>query len=180
MWDIAPEFNALLVFAEHRSRSWLLSSSCLWWPRLKLTLMNIPPLGPNSLKRYYGDSLPFGKNSTSKDPLKVTFSNGWSFLSWKVEVSLPVKVGYLSSSQALADYADLITSLKVSVDFNFKAQRHCIGWKRFPVLQVDPFTPQVHSFYCFRLLFLVQKLLQWLCLVAAMVECLQLGSGAAS
>jgi len=61
MWDIAPEFNALLVFAEHR---------------------------------YYGDSLPFGKNSTSKDPLKV---------------------GYLSSSQALADYADLITSLKASV-----------------------------------------------------------------
>merc|ERR1719422_1360020 len=61
MWDIAPEFNALLVFAEHR---------------------------------YYGDSLPFGKNSTSKDPLKV---------------------GYLSSSQALADYADLITSLKATV-----------------------------------------------------------------
>merc|ERR1719173_210568 len=44
--------------------------------------------------RYYGDSLPFGKNSTSKDPLKV---------------------GYLSSSQALADYADLITSLKATV-----------------------------------------------------------------
>jgi len=61
MWDIAPEFKALLVFAEHR---------------------------------YYGDSLPFGNESSSKDPLKV---------------------GYLSSSQALADYAELITSIKSSL-----------------------------------------------------------------
>ena len=30
----------------------------------KCTLAHIMP-------RYYGDSLPFGKNSTSKDPLKV-------------------------------------------------------------------------------------------------------------
>jgi len=58
MWDIAPQFKALLIFAEHR---------------------------------YYGESLPFGKESSSKDPLKV---------------------GYLSSSQALADYAELITYLK--------------------------------------------------------------------
>jgi len=62
MWDIAPEFGALLVFAEHR---------------------------------YYGESLPFGPESRSTDPLKV---------------------GYLSSSQALADYVDLITYLKGSID----------------------------------------------------------------
>lgn len=62
MWDIAPEFKALLVFAEHR---------------------------------YYGESLPFGEESLSKDPLKV---------------------GYLSSSQALADYADLITSIRETVE----------------------------------------------------------------
>jgi len=62
MWDIAPEFRAMLVFAEHR---------------------------------YYGESLPFGAESSSKDPLKV---------------------GYLSSSQALADYADLITSIRATVE----------------------------------------------------------------
>jgi len=62
MWDIAPEFRALLVFAEHR---------------------------------YYGESLPFGSESRSRDPLKV---------------------GYLSSSQALADYVDLITYLRESID----------------------------------------------------------------
>ena len=62
MWDIAEEFGALLVFAEHR---------------------------------YYGESLPFGPESRSKDPLKV---------------------GYLSSSQALADYVDLITSLRNTMD----------------------------------------------------------------
>jgi len=61
MWDIAPEFRAMLVFAEHR---------------------------------YYGESLPFGNQSSSVDPLKV---------------------GYLSSSQALADYADLLTFLRASV-----------------------------------------------------------------
>jgi len=62
MWDIAEEFGALLVFAEHR---------------------------------YYGESLPFGPESRSKDPLKV---------------------GYLSSSQALADYVDLITYLRDTMD----------------------------------------------------------------
>jgi len=62
MWDIAPEFGAMLVFAEHR---------------------------------YYGESLPFGNESSSTDPLKV---------------------GYLSSSQALADYADLLTFLRGSIE----------------------------------------------------------------
>ena len=38
MWDIAAEFGAMLVFAEHR---------------------------------YYGDSLPFGEESKSKDPAQV-------------------------------------------------------------------------------------------------------------
>ncbi|XP_057830209.2 uncharacterized protein LOC131041212 [Cryptomeria japonica] len=59
MFDIAPQFKALLVFIEHR---------------------------------YYGESMPFG----SKD---VAYSNDST-------------LGYLSSTQALADYAILITDLK--------------------------------------------------------------------
>lgn len=57
MYDIAPTFGALIVFAEHR---------------------------------YYGESLPFGKDS---------FSN-------------PENRGYLTSQQALADYVDLIGFLR--------------------------------------------------------------------
>jgi len=57
MWDIAPEFNAMLVFAEHR---------------------------------YYGESLPFGKESY-KDAAHL---------------------GYLTSEQALADFATLIDHIK--------------------------------------------------------------------
>eukprot|EP00088_Acartia_fossae_P010430 TRINITY_DN1519_c1_g1_i1.p1 TRINITY_DN1519_c1_g1~~TRINITY_DN1519_c1_g1_i1.p1 ORF type:complete len:492 (-),score=107.05 TRINITY_DN1519_c1_g1_i1:823-2298(-) len=57
MWDIAPEFNALLIFAEHR---------------------------------YYGESLPFD-GKIGKDPAKL---------------------GYLTSEQALADYAELIDYIK--------------------------------------------------------------------
>ncbi|KAK9497275.1 hypothetical protein O3M35_004623 [Rhynocoris fuscipes] len=53
MWEIAPEFGALIVFAEHR---------------------------------YYGTSLPFGNKSLTE----------------------PKYSGYLSSSQALADYVDII------------------------------------------------------------------------
>ena len=56
MWDIAPEYGAMVVFAEHR---------------------------------YYGESLPFGEDSFS---------------------SL-AQLGYLSSEQALADFADLISYL---------------------------------------------------------------------
>lgn len=60
MWDWAPEFNALVVFAEHR---------------------------------YYGQSLPFGEKSYES----------------------PHNMGYLSSEQALADYADLILHLKYTL-----------------------------------------------------------------
>ncbi|GLJ15944.1 hypothetical protein SUGI_0263540 [Cryptomeria japonica] len=59
MFDIAPQFKALLVFIEHR---------------------------------YYGESMPYG----SKD---VAYSNATT-------------MGYLSSSQALADFAILVTDLK--------------------------------------------------------------------
>lgn len=62
MWEIAPEFNALVVFAEHR---------------------------------YYGKSLPFGP---------ATWSNLTSPKLW-----------YLSSEQALADYAVLLDSLKANM-----------------------------------------------------------------
>ncbi|XP_031128116.1 lysosomal Pro-X carboxypeptidase-like [Ipomoea triloba] len=59
MFDIAPHFNALLVFIEHR---------------------------------FYGKSLPFGGEKEA-------------ISSWKT-------LGYLSSTQALADYATLIIDLK--------------------------------------------------------------------
>ncbi|GBP12364.1 Lysosomal Pro-X carboxypeptidase [Eumeta japonica] len=56
MWDIAAEFRAKLVFAEHR---------------------------------YYGSSMPFGNVSLDNQ-----------------------HIGYLTSSQALADYADLVNYLQ--------------------------------------------------------------------
>ncbi len=59
IWEIAPEFNALVVFAEHR---------------------------------YYGQSLPYGNNSFTKPYIQ-----------------------YLTSEQALADYAYLITDIKRAV-----------------------------------------------------------------
>jgi hypothetical protein len=61
MWDIAEEFGAALVFAEHR---------------------------------FYGKSYPFGDDSYT------TVKN----------------LGYLTSEQALADYAELITFLKSQVN----------------------------------------------------------------
>jgi len=59
MFDVAPEFKALLVFAEHR---------------------------------YYGLTQPYGNTSYDLD-----------------------KIGYLTSEQALADFADLIVYLKATV-----------------------------------------------------------------
>lgn len=60
MWDIAPEFKAMLIFAEHR---------------------------------YYGTSIPYGQTAF-KDPKKMNF---------------------LTSEQALADYAVLIKHIKSSI-----------------------------------------------------------------
>ncbi|XP_071726450.1 uncharacterized protein [Rutidosis leptorrhynchoides] len=60
MYDIAPEFKALIVFLEHR---------------------------------YYGQSIPYGGDR------KKAYKN-------------PKTLGYLSSTQALADYATLIIDLK--------------------------------------------------------------------
>ncbi|XP_062587574.1 lysosomal Pro-X carboxypeptidase-like [Saccostrea cucullata] len=60
MWDIAPEFKAIIIFAEHR---------------------------------YYGTSIPYGP-SAFKDPAKMN---------------------YLTSEQALADYAVLIQHLKSTI-----------------------------------------------------------------
>ncbi|BET02524.1 Lysosomal Pro-X [Nesidiocoris tenuis] len=66
VWEFAPHFEALIVFAEHR---------------------------------YYGESLPFGN---------LSFTD-------------PKYSGYLSSSQALADYIDLIAELKIAYP---KKQKH--------------------------------------------------------
>ncbi|XP_072947823.1 lysosomal Pro-X carboxypeptidase-like isoform X2 [Epargyreus clarus] len=56
MWEIAPQYHAKVVFAEHR---------------------------------YYGASMPFGNKSLEKE-----------------------YIGYLTSAQALADYADLVDDLQ--------------------------------------------------------------------
>jgi len=62
MWDLAPKFKAMLVFAEHR---------------------------------YYGKSIPFNNSALKPNP----------------ELN-----GYLTSEQALADYAELVTYLKATID----------------------------------------------------------------
>ncbi|XP_073002945.1 uncharacterized protein [Typha latifolia] len=113
MLDIAPKFNALLVFIEHR---------------------------------FYGESMPFGKDSyNSADTL-----------------------GYLTSTQALADYAILIRSLKQNLSaeaspvvvfggsyggmlaawFRLKYPHVAIGAlaSSAPILQFDYITPW-SSFY---------------------------------
>lgn len=65
MWDIAPEYGAAVVFAEHR---------------------------------FYGKTKPFGDKTYS------SIKN----------------LGYLSSEQALADFAELITYLKKDVFYKIK------------------------------------------------------------
>ena len=64
IWDIAPFFNAMVIFAEHR---------------------------------YYGQSLPYGNKSLTPDP---NFN------------------GFLTSEQALADYAYLLHYIKVGESQN--------------------------------------------------------------
>ena len=81
MWDIAPDFNAMLVFAEHR---------------------------------YYGTSLPYGNNSYSVAFLLFFFisqiPNIHSLLWQDIKY-----LGYLTSEQALADFARLISYIKSNI-----------------------------------------------------------------
>lgn len=93
MWDIAPEFNAMLVFAEHR---------------------------------FYGESLPFGKDSYKVISFLAHQQISCSFIfsgkhkhANKIFCNLfwifkdAAHLGYLTSEQALADFATLIDHLKV-------------------------------------------------------------------
>ena len=119
MFDIAPEFNAVIIFAEHR---------------------------------YYGESLPFGKNSFKS-----------------------ANIGFLSIEQALADYAAILLALKPVYDnahvitFGGSYGGMLSGWMRmkYPFvvdmalaasapykvasLQVEPtavFQASIHSLFC--------------------------------
>ncbi|XP_037462459.1 lysosomal Pro-X carboxypeptidase-like isoform X2 [Triticum dicoccoides] len=111
MFDIAPQFGALLVFIEHR---------------------------------FYGESIPFGNDSYRS----------------------PDTLGYLTSTQALADFAVLITSLKQNLSavdapvvvfggsyggtswFRLKYPHVAMGAlaSSAPILQFDDITPW-SSFY---------------------------------
>lgn len=71
MWDIAPQYGAMIVFAEHR---------------------------------YYGKTLPFGKDSY-KDAAHLS---------------------YLTTEQALADYAVLLRTMKVSNKLVTSSQPHAL------------------------------------------------------
>jgi len=77
MWDIAPHFRAMLVFAEHR---------------------------------YYGKSLPFGDKSVKVNEI----ANKREIISHPLQPD-PKYNGYLTSEQALADYAALLTHLKATI-----------------------------------------------------------------
>ncbi|KAK7097322.1 lysosomal Pro-X carboxypeptidase-like isoform X1 [Littorina saxatilis] len=72
MWDTAPEFKALLVFAEHR---------------------------------YYGESLPYGKDSYANNTM----------------------LNYLTAEQAMADFAELIKFIKQTVPGAAKSQVITMG-----------------------------------------------------
>lgn len=92
MLDIAPQFQALLVFIEVKIDSFIFFC---WTCYIYNNQENISPhfffLGHMiSQHRFYGESLPFGNKSASSAET----------------------LGYLSSQQALADYAVLIRSLK--------------------------------------------------------------------
>lgn len=88
MWDIAEELGALLVFAEHR---------------------------------YYGESMPFGNESYSVSKALLIVSNSLvrccfcyiDFLRTSTCLFQNAKyLNYLTSEQALADFAVLIKYLK--------------------------------------------------------------------
>ncbi len=84
MWDIAPQFNALLIFAEHR---------------------------------YYGKSLPFGPSSLKVIKYKLLNNKNYRHIH-KLTITFqpdPKFNGYLTSEQALADYAELLTYIKQSI-----------------------------------------------------------------
>ena len=85
-FDIAPEFNAVVIFAEVRAISAHEFTSLAKYPaRAYLGV----PYSPRLQHRYYGESMPFGKDSFSL-----------------------YNIGYLSIEQALADYAELLLALK--------------------------------------------------------------------
>ena len=118
MWDIAPEFNALLVFAEHRS---LLMSTFKSMTQINARRLNnaIVYELQMCISTYYTQVLwrfpAFWKELYQQGSFKGNLWNAQCSLHNVLQICgcYPLQVGYLSSSQALADYADLITSLKV-------------------------------------------------------------------
>lgn len=87
MWEIAPKFRALVIFAEHRyygkslpfgNQSFSVISFCLFYLRHLLFFQVIKSLIPSNL---YQD---------------------------------PKHLGYLTSQQALADYVDLLTYIQTN------------------------------------------------------------------